>query len=70
MPTTKRITAKDRTTKAYKQAKAETKKKFSPYPSRYANIWLSKRYRTLSKRSEDGKKRKKSMPKSSTRKTR
>ena len=37
--------AKPTNPKLYASVKAEAKRKFSPYPSAYANAWLSKTYK-------------------------
>ena len=37
--------AKPTNTKLYSSVKAEAKRKFSPYPSAYANAWLVRTYK-------------------------
>lgn len=39
------LTTSDKASPLYKRIKSQAKRKFDIYPSRYANIWLSREYK-------------------------
>jgi hypothetical protein len=49
------VTEKDKKTSLYKSIKKQAERRFEVYPSRYANIWLSREYKRRSSKAKRSK---------------